>query len=253
MAGRRVVWAALLVAVLAASCTESDGGAEAVASAALTSSVTTTLAVTTTSVATTAPPSSSSTSSTTAFEFFEPKTEIELCLERAVFGDPVESDYVLPFPAGTGYTMFQGYCRDDTSHEEQVAYDFAMPIGSQVTAARAGIVRDLREDVSDTAFTSDLNFITIEHEDGSAAFYGHVMQDSIPVAIGDEVEAGDLIALSGSSGRTGEILHFGVSRIYPWGHHTDTGVNFRNADGPLNRAGGLRDGSFYRATPDGET
>jgi murein DD-endopeptidase MepM/ murein hydrolase activator NlpD len=244
--GRRVVWAALLVAVLAASCTETDSVVEPAPS------IGSTLPAATTMATTTSPPTPSSTSSTTAFEFFVPKTEIERCLERAVFGDPSESDYVLPFPVGSGYTMFQGYCRDDTSHEEQVAYDFAMPIGSEVTAARAGIVRELRADVSDAAFTSDFNFITIEHEDGSAAFYAHVMQDSIVVAIGDEVAVGDPIALSGSSGRTAEILHFGVSRLYPWGFDTDTGVNFRNADGPLNGEGGLRDGSFYRALPHGE-
>jgi len=146
--------------------------------------------------------------------------------------------------------MFQGYCRDDTSHEEQPAYDFAMPIGSQVTAARAGIVRQARDDVSDTDFTREFNLLFIEHEDGSAAFYAHLMQDSISVAVGDEVEAGDPIALSGSSGRTGEILHFGVHTSYQSLEGTDIGVNFRNAEGLLDSRGGLRDGTFYRALPD---
>ncbi len=250
MTGRRMAWAVTLVVALATSCTDSEPAADPVSSALSNSSTTAAVVPTTTAPSSS---SSSSTSSTTAFEFFVPKTEIELCLERAVFGDPEDSDYLLPFPVGSGFTMFQGYCRDDTSHEDQVAYDFLMPIGSQVTAARAGIVREAREDVSDEAFTSDFNFVTIEHEDGSAAFYAHVMQDSVVVAVGDEVEAGDPIAQSGSSGRTGEILHFGVSRIYPWGYHTDTGVNFRNADGPLDPSRGLRDGSFYRALPDGET
>jgi len=32
------------------------------------------------------------------------------CLDRAVFGVPAESPYVLPYPVGEAYTILQAYC-----------------------------------------------------------------------------------------------------------------------------------------------
>ena len=62
------------------------------------------------------------------------------CLRRAEFGDAADSPYVLPYPPGDGYTVIQSYCHDDGSHENQLAYDFAMPLGSTVVASRSGVV-----------------------------------------------------------------------------------------------------------------
>jgi murein DD-endopeptidase MepM/ murein hydrolase activator NlpD len=143
--------------------------------------------------------------------------------------------------------MFQGYCRDDTSHEGQLAYDFLMPIGSPVVAARSGVVKEVKEDVADDAFTSALNYVLVEHDDGTVAFYAHLTKDGVLPEVGRRVEQGEQIALSGSSGRTGELLHFGVYRAYPPREGTDLAVDFSNADGPLDERGGLRDGAYYRA------
>ena len=63
------------------------------------------------------------------------------CLERAVFGDPAESPYVLPYPVGRSYRLAQAYCYPRGGHRNQLAYDFDMPIGEPVVAARAGVVR----------------------------------------------------------------------------------------------------------------
>lgn len=194
---------------------------------------------------TTAAPST--TRATTTTSAFVARSEHEACLERAVFGDPAGSPYVLPFPAGSGSTMFQGYCRDDTSHEGQLAYDFLMPIGSPVVAARSGVVKEVKEDVADDAFTSALNFVLVEHDDGTVAFYAHLTKDGVLPEVGQRVEQGEQIARSGSSGRTGELLHFGVYRSYPPREGADLAVSFSNADGPLDDRGGLRDGTYYRA------
>lgn len=51
------------------------------------------------------------------------------------------------------------------------------------------------------------NLVTIDHGDGMISMYGHNSQ--LCVKAGDRVEAGDTVALSGSSGRsTGPHLHF---------------------------------------------
>jgi len=175
-------------------------------------------------------------------------TPLERCLERAVFGDPAESPYVLPFPAGAGYAVLQSYCNDDGSHENQLAYDFAAPIGSEIIAARGGFVSVVVEGTSDTANTSQFNYIFIRHDDGTVAFYAHLTRDGAVVEVGDTVEQGDLIGYSGSSGRTGEVIHFGVYGVDPPRDDADRAINFSNAEGQLDERGGLRVGTFYRAT-----
>lgn len=52
------------------------------------------------------------------------------------------SPYKLPFPPGTTYTCTQGNF-GNTSHyvqKEHYAFDFGMPLGSPICAARGGIV-----------------------------------------------------------------------------------------------------------------
>jgi murein DD-endopeptidase MepM/ murein hydrolase activator NlpD len=176
------------------------------------------------------------------------------CLERAVFGDPAESPYVLPYPAGAAYRVAQAYCYAGGGHRNQLAYDFDMAIGDDVTAARAGIVRRTRDDLPDYGTEQDPgqhNHILIEHEDGTIAFYGHLRQGSIVMREGDRVVAGQRIAASGNSGNTqGEPhLHFGVYQFWPATEGFDVAVDFRNAEGPLDERGGLMPGRTYKALP----
>jgi len=175
---------------------------------------------------------------------------VERCLARAEFDKAADSPYVLPFPPGDGYSIIQSYCNDDGSHENQLAYDFAMPLGSIVAAARGGVVVDVKEDVADDAHTRYLNYVVIEHDDGTAGFYAHLQHDGALVEVGDEVTQGQEIGLSGATGRTGgPVLHFGVYSAFPPVDDRDVPVVFSNRDGPLDARGGLREGSFYRALP----
>jgi murein DD-endopeptidase MepM/ murein hydrolase activator NlpD len=201
---------------------------------------------------TSAAPAASST--TTATTSVADRPLHERCLDRARFGDPPESPYLLPFPPGTGYTMFQGYCTENSSHENQLAYDFLMPIGTEVTAARAGTVIDVKEDVTEGSNSRFLNYVSIRHVDGTIAFYAHLTTDGVLVELWDTVEAGQVIVLSGATGRTheGGLLHFGVYGGEPVREGWDVPVSFRNAEGSLDDRGGLRAGSFYLARrPDG--
>lgn len=170
------------------------------------------------------------------------------CLQRAAFGDPRKSSYALPYRVGSAPFVFQTYC-GPVSHgrDGQMSIDFVMPVGSEVMAARAGTVREVIDRHED--FGRGINFIYIEHEDGTSAFYAHLKQDSSVVGVGDPVAAGQLIALSGASGTSLEHLHFGVASRWPPRKPDDVPVNFRNAKGPLDERGGLQRGERYQALP----
>lgn len=172
------------------------------------------------------------------------------CLQRAVFGDPAESNYLLPYPAGEAYYVTQSYCTAGGSHHNQLAYDFNMPVGTEVLAARAGTVKEIRESSPDNGVgDGDHNYVFIQHDDGTVAFYAHLMQDGVLVEAGDEIKAGDLIAYSGNSGQTGgkPHLHFGVYLDWFPQEGRDAPVNFRNASGESDERGGLAVGRRYTA------
>lgn len=174
--------------------------------------------------------------------------QVPWCMERAEFGPPEESPYVLPYPAGSAYEVFQTYC-GPVSHgkDGQMAIDFLMPLGAPVVAARSGIVRRAVDGHED--FGRGFNIVYVEHDDGTSAFYGHLEQGSIRVRPGDAVAAGQVIAASGASGTSLEHLHFGVASSWPVRRPDDVPVNFRNTHGELDERGGLKRGAIYLALP----
>jgi hypothetical protein len=170
-------------------------------------------------------------------------------MRRAVFEDPAKSDYLLPFPTGARHVVRQSYCFEQGGHSTQLAYDFVMPVGSDVVAARAGEVVALFEDAPDGEIGDD-NYVFIRHDDGTVALYAHLTHDGVDVEVGQSVAAGERIGASGSSGLGLENtphLHFGVYRSWPNADGDDVAVNFRNADGPLDLLGGLVMGASYEA------
>lgn len=175
-----------------------------------------------------------------------------ICQERAIFGDPDTSEYILPFPVGKKYVCSQSCCNPYGGHANQLAYDFALQIGDTVIASRTGIVMEIRQDQPDNnenSGTNSHNYIMIEHIEGTVAFYGHLKQNSVLLEVGDSIKQGDFIALSGNSGYTANFphLHFGVYQSYPPVETYDVPVNFKNADGPLNEHNGLIADQWYKA------
>ncbi len=174
------------------------------------------------------------------------------CVRRAAFQDPAESDYVLPFPVGERYVVRQSYCLAHGGHSNQLAYDFAMPIGAEIVAARAGEVVALFEDAPDGEVGAN-NYVFVLHGDGTVAMYAHLTHLGVDVEIGQHVNAGQPIGRSGSSGLGLENtphLHFGVYRTWPNVEGDDVAVNFSNAEGPLDMLGGLVMGASYEALAD---
>lgn len=199
---------------------------------------------------TSTPPTPAVITATTALPEPADTTLESPCLTRALFGDPAESDYILPYRAGEDYYVSQSYCTPGGSHHNQLAYDFNMPIGTEVLAARAGRVKGIRESSPDDGVgDGDHNYIFIQHDDGTVAFYAHLMQDGVLVEPGDEVEAGDLIGYSGNSGQTGgnPHLHFGVYLDWLPEEGRDAPVNFSNSSGNNDERGGLAAGERYTA------
>jgi len=168
------------------------------------------------------------------------------CLACAVFGDPAESPYVLPYAVGTSFRVFQTYCGPYSHGKDgQMSIDFTMPVGTEVLAARGGVVRKVVDRHGD--FGRAINYMYIEHDDGTSAFYAHLTREGAKVAVGERVAAGQVIALSGASGTSLPHLHFGVASSWPPRRPDDVPVNFRNAEGPLDERGGLQAGTAYVA------
>lgn len=124
--------------------------------------------------------------------------------------------YLLPFEKGGSHRVIQGYNGRLTHRDSnRYAVDFAMPEGTKVCAAREGIVVDLKESSAvggpEKKFQDESNFVSIAHADGTIGEYHHLKHDGVLVEIGQQVTAGQPIALSGSTGySTSPHLHFGV-------------------------------------------
>ena len=124
-----------------------------------------------------------------------------------------------------------------------------MPFGSTVTAARAGVVSAMR--VTPPAGSRGLtasNWIQIDHGDGTIASYVHVAQDGALVALGDRVELGTSIAITGDTGDVGSFPHVHFD-VHPCGSNlgcTTLPTTFRNTEP---NPDGLIQNRFYTSLP----
>lgn len=126
--------------------------------------------------------------------------------------------YRVPYALAARFPVTQAYPDVVTHFSEasQHAVDIAMPIGTDIFAAREGIVFD----VSSDSFSGGLdpatdgpkaNVVQILHDDGTYAVYAHLNWNSIRVRPGDRVVRGQYIADSGNTGfSSGPHLHFVV-------------------------------------------
>src|SRR5436190_9362433 len=122
--------------------------------------------------------------------------------------------YSLPYQPGKKYLLIQGYM-SSFSHKGEYALDFKMKKGTKICAARPGVVIGLRED-SDKgglkpAMLSEGNYIIIQHADGTRGNYWHLKKNGALVNVGDTIQKGQVIGLSGNTGYTAfPHLHFEV-------------------------------------------
>jgi len=129
-----------------------------------------------------------------------------------------DTDFVYTLPYDKSHKVSQGF-NGNTSHKgtSKYAIDFAMPIGTPVLASRSGKVVEIVQRHDKHGMGLDMrsfaNYVIIEHADKTLGRYFHLKQNSVTVKLGTEVKTGELLALSGDTGRTsGAHLHFVVTK-----------------------------------------
>lgn len=133
--------------------------------------------------------------------------------DTSVFPPSETSPYLLPWPSGISYFCVQGV-RGVVSHRgsSQYGYDFYMPIGSDITAARAGTVTQVVQHHDGNGRNWPNNLVRVEHDDGTRACYAHIKQDGSYVVEGQQVRQGERLAASGNVGNSMmPHLHFHVT------------------------------------------
>ena len=140
-------------------------------------------------------------------------------------GDPAsthrpERPYRAPFAIANEFVISQAFPVGETHRtpDSRYAVDIAMPIGTDIYAAREGLVFEVastnfRGGLDPARDAASANLVRILHDDGTHAVYAHLNWNSIRVKPGDFVERGEYIADSGNTGfSSGPHLHFAVMR-----------------------------------------
>lgn len=112
----------------------------------------------------------------------------------------------VPAPKGEGYSVRVTYCRDyrgrQLSYDGHLGTDFAIPVGTEVTAAAPGIVRQVRNDMQRGGLK-----VCIDHGKGLITTSNHLARALVQP--GQRVFRGEVIALSGMSSVDGVLF-------FPW-------------------------------------
>jgi murein DD-endopeptidase MepM/ murein hydrolase activator NlpD len=191
--------------------------------------------------------------------------------------DPEASGYLLPWPGGSAYQVMQGPLAVDSlgicssgcgSHRDQDgqhAWDFDLPEGTPVLAARAGTVGLVAGSwsadhcgglspvadqppgyVSNENLGNQANLVRIDHGDGTSALYLHLSSVAPTIEAkaktGGAVAQGEVLGLSGRTGLTGCVphLHFQLERTVRADWYTESlPVSFGDPDVLAQDPGGV--------------
>jgi murein DD-endopeptidase MepM/ murein hydrolase activator NlpD len=167
---------------------------------------------------------------------------------------PQNSNYLLPYSAGTSHRVNQANCSGHGHNNFwNHGYDFVMDIGTPVLAAREGTIGWARDGCHD-GDRGCTNLVTILHADGTVALYSHLTKGGVLVQTGQHANAGQVIGKSGNTGNTGGLphLHFSLHPCNQLPGLPNAGVcpsipvNFRNISTYPNILSADKD---YRAEP----
>ena len=151
-----------------------------------------------------------------------------------------DQPYRLPYALSTSVRVSQAYpvIKTHSDPASQYAIDFVMPIGTDVFAARDGVVIEVASDFFEAGTDYEVdgpraNVVRVLHDDGTMALYVHLNWNTIRVVPGQHVRRGEYLADSGNTGfTTGPHLHFVVQRN-EGGALVAVPVEFANPDGPI--------------------
>jgi hypothetical protein len=141
--------------------------------------------------------------------------------------------YRLPFDDDGGWTLSTGNSDDPGGghgSSQPFAFDFSHPVGGNVRAARGGKVIFVENNAGNTFVDPTApgygTAILIRHSDNTISAYDHLKYQSPKVSLGQIVSRGQVIALSGNTGRsTGPHLHFGAAQF--WNSPKDSGPDLK--------------------------
>lgn len=149
------------------------------------------------------------------------------------------TEYFLPWEKGLTHFVSQGH-RSFTTHRglHEKAWDFVMPLGTKVVAAREGIVVDIEDSLTGVGWRA--NSLKVQHPDGTIAIYAHIQKNSVQAARGDRVQRGQWLANCGMVGMTlFPHLHFVV---VDRDERQSLPITFKDVQGGLPLAG-----KFYKS------
>lgn len=137
-----------------------------------------------------------------------------------------EHTYLLPYPAErSGRCIFTYNIRDSLfrnkekveKHKDFFSVRFLLEEGDTVYAARKGVVIKTIDGQSvdkslagKVSYSSNENYITVEHGDGTCAQYSCLKEGSIAVELGDMVYPGTPLALAGTFDGESYYVDFSV-------------------------------------------
>ncbi|HEY9715337.1 MAG TPA: M23 family metallopeptidase [Chroococcales cyanobacterium] len=172
--------------------------------------------------------------------------------ERGLVSDRPTVDYIYSLPYSStekhkiGQTYFGEFSHQQGTHS-QYAVDFDMPVGTSILAARPGTVMAVRGDSSqggpDKRYERCGNYVIVDHGDGTYAEYWHLRQAGVLVRLGQPVQVGTPIGLSGETGfARGPHLHFEVFRVVDGRSNASLPFKMRTEEGVREK---LEKGNFY--------
>ena len=124
--------------------------------------------------------------------------------------------YSLPIEIGKEVRVSQGFNgkKSHTSTASKYAIDFDIPIGTNIYAAREGVVVYAIGHFKKSGgkeYIKKANKIVILHNDGTFAAYSHLKYNGVIVKKRDVIKRGQHIGYSGNTGNSnGPHLHFAV-------------------------------------------
>ena len=132
-----------------------------------------------------------------------------------------ETGFEYPFPRGMSYKIIQGNNTNHTHNTDwsRYALDFNLAVGDTICAADSGYVVGVIEDYSKGGEGNQWkpygNFITLFHpHNGYFTQYVHLDFKGSMVELGDWVDAGESIGISGMTGQT-NIAHLHFNCLKP--------------------------------------
>lgn len=136
------------------------------------------------------------------------------------FGVTMQRGYRIPFPETVEMKIVRptGKYAHENFPESRYALDFLLDVDIPILAARSGKVIKTKSDSDkwglDAKLANEVNYVAIDHGDGTYAEYLHLGKNRVEVREGQDVETGDLLGYSGLSGcMSHPHFHFNVFKI----------------------------------------